>query len=348
MPFHTMKPRHFLLLILLGCLAVACREIDPPCPVPVYSDELLQVPAGFPAVEFPSNNGLTEARWRLGKKLFYDPVLSVTGTHSCGSCHKTEFALADNLPTTPGVFDRPGTRNAPSLANVAYHPYLIREGSVPTLEMQVLVPIQETNEFSHNIVDISYQLQTDCVYVQMSRAAYGRIPDPFVITSAISTFERTMLSGNSPYDQYANQGCRDALSYAELRGMELFFSEKTNCFRCHGGFNFTEYAFENNGLYTEYADIGRMRFTHDSTDLAKFKVPSLRNAGLTAPYMHDGSVPTLAAVIEHYNSGGADHPSKSPLIRPLQLTDREKQDLVAFLNSLTDTHFVNDPRFQRE
>jgi cytochrome c peroxidase len=183
--------------------------------------------------------------------------------------------------------------------------------------------------------------------VQMSREAYGRIPDPYVITRAISTFERTILSGNSPYDQYNAQGCREALSYSQYRGMELFFSSKTNCFRCHGGFNFTEYAFENNGLYTEYADIGRMRFTNDSADLAKFKVPSLRNVGYTAPYMHDGSLQSLTEVIDHYNMGGVAHPSKSPLVKPLQLKESEKHDLIAFLLALSDEQFLNDTRFHR-
>jgi cytochrome c peroxidase len=344
---RSSKAIHLLWLTLVVVGFSSCRQIDPPCPLPADTGELLQIPAGFPQVVFPADNALTQARWELGKKLFYDPVMSRTGTHSCASCHKTQYAMADDLPTSPGILDRPGTRNAPSLANVAYHPYLIREGSVPTLEMQVLVPIQESNEFDHNIVDISNRLQTDSAYVQMSRAAYGRIPDAFVITRAISTFERTLLSGNSLYDQYTAQGCREALSTSQRMGMELFFSTKTNCFQCHGGFNFTEYAFENNGLSEVYADVGRMRFTNDSADLAKFKVPSLRNVGFTAPYMHDGSVATLDAVIDHYDSGGAAHPSKSPLVQPLHLTDAEKRDLQAFLLALSDVQFLNAPRFQR-
>lgn len=326
-------------------LGTSCRPVEAPCGPPA-TEALVRVPVGFPQVTFPPDNLPTEARWRLGKKLFYDPVLSIDGTLSCASCHKTSHAMADSLPTSPGVFDRPGTRNAPSLANVAYHPYYLREGSVPTLEMQVLVPIQETNEFAHNIVDISYELQTDSEYVRMSREAYGRIPDPFVITRAISTFERTLLSGNSPYDQYTSCGCRDAMNAAEQRGMELFFSERTDCFRCHGGFNFTHYAYENNGLYDQYADVGRMRFTHDSTDLARFKVPSLRNLAYTAPYMHDGSMASLSQVIDHYNGGGRPHPSKSTLVRPLRLSDQEKNDLIAFLLSLGDEGFVEDRRFR--
>ncbi len=343
-----MKKRiHFMALLIASLGFTACREIDPPCALPADSGELLQVPLGFPPVSFPADNAFSEARWRLGKKLFYDPVLSINGTVSCGSCHRTEYAMADHLPTSPGVYDRPGTRNVPSLANVAYQPYYIREGSVLTLEMQVLVPVQEANEFNHNLVDIGHQLETDSVYVQMSRAAYGRLPDPFVIVRAISTFERTILSGNSHYDQYATQGCKEALSFSQRKGMELFFNDKTNCHRCHGGFNFTEYAFENNGLYEVYADIGRMRFSNDSADLAKFKVPSLRNVGYTAPYMHDGSLQSLEEVVDHYNRGGVNHPSKSPLVKPLHLSRAEKEDLIAFLMALSDEQFMNDARFQK-
>ena len=169
--------RHFYLVAFLF-LAVSCRKIDPPCPLPPQNGALLEIPIGFPAVSFPADNAFTEARWRLGKKLFYDPILSITGTHSCASCHKTDFGMGDDLPTSPGVLGRPGKQNAPTLANVAYHPYILREGSLLTLEMQVLVPIQEVNEFNHNIVDISAVLQGDSEYVRMSMEAYNRNPDP--------------------------------------------------------------------------------------------------------------------------------------------------------------------------
>lgn len=309
---------------------------------------LTEAPAGFPEIPFPADNEFTQARWELGKKLFYDPILSIDSTISCGSCHATQLAFADDLAFSPGVENRPGTRNAPSLGNVAYHPYLLREGSNATLEMQILVPIQEHNELAHNIVDIALQLQEIPEYVAMSQAAYGRDPEPYVITRSIATFERTLITGNSSYDLYVNTSCENAFSEEEIRGMELFLSDKTNCADCHGGFNFTEYAFENNGLYIEYSDPGRFRFTGDSTDLARFKVPSLRNAGLTAPYMHDGSLPSLEAVVEHYNAGGAGHRNQSPLVRPLALSEQEKADLVAFLRSLTDWDFASDVRLMPE
>jgi cytochrome c peroxidase len=243
------------------------------------------------------------------------------------------------------VEDRPGTRNSPSLTNIGYHPYFTREGGVPTLEMQVLVPIQEHNEFDFNIVLIAERLQEDSTYVKMARDAYDRPPDHFVITRALACFERSLISGYSRYDQFIHYDRTSVLSDSEIRGMNLFFSQKTNCISCHGGTNFTNYTFENNGLYESYNDPGRFRFTGDSTDLARFKVPGLRNIAVTAPYMHDGSLATLSEVIEHYNKGGRPHVNKSDLIRPLDLTSQEKIDLVNFLKSLTDESFLTNSLF---
>ena len=229
---------------------------------------------------------------------------------------------------------------------MGYHPYYTREGGVPTLEMQILVPIQEHNEFDFNILLIAERLQRDTSYIRMSREAYGRDPDFYIITRGIACFERTLLSGQSRYDQFFFQGKSDALSAAEQRGMDLFFSEKTNCGVCHAGFNFSNYAFENNGLYESYADPGRFRLTGLETDRARFKTPTLRNVALTSPYMHDGSLATLDAVIEHYDSGGKAHPQRSPLIKPLGLSPQEKTDLLRFLKALTDREFIQNPKFR--
>ena len=330
-------------LLLFACMFLfACEKEQPEPP----AEPLLAVPEGFPAPVFPEGNELTPERWALGKRLFFDPVMSSDATVSCASCHLAELAFTDGKQFSEGVEGRPGTRNAPTLANVAYHPYYTREGGVPTLEMQILVPIQEHAEFDMNILDIAERLNADSSYVRASRAAYGRVPDAFVITRSIACFERTILSGNSRYDQFL-QGKNTALSAAGRRGMDLFFGEKTNCPQCHGGFNFTNYAFENNGLYEDYPDPGRFRLTGDEADRALFKVPTLRNVGVTAPYMHDGSLPTLEDVVEHYNSGGKNHPHKSNLIKPLGLTMQEQADLVAFLKSLTDDDFLNNPKFRQ-
>jgi len=326
------------------CLLTACQpeETDSSLSFPL----LMEVPEGFPEIPYPEDNEFTEARWQLGKQLFFDPIMSADVSISCASCHQPELAFSDDQAFSPGVDQAPGTRNSPSLANVAYHPYYTREGSVPTLEMQVLVPIQEHNEFNFNIVLIAERLRADSTYYQMALDAYGREPDPYVITRALACFERSLISGNSAFDQYERG--EGNLSASVLRGKELFFSERTQCSSCHGGFNFTNYAFANNGLYSDYPDPGRFRFTGEEQDLSRFKVPSLRNVDLTAPYMHDGSFTTLEAVVEHYNSGGKDHPNKSPLLQLLLLNEQEKQDLVAFLQSLSDPLFTENPIFKNQ
>ncbi len=324
---------------------VACVKQAPDTPNP-NQNSVLVIPEGFPEMSFPEGNEYTKARWELGKKLFYDPILSVDNTISCASCHKANLAFADDKAFSPGVENRPGVRNAPSLANVGYHPYLLREGSVPTLEMQVLVPIQEHNEFAHDMLAIAAILKKDPEYIRMSREAYDREPDPFMITRSISNFQRTLISGNSPYDKFQYQGNTSALSESEKRGMDLFFGTKANCSSCHGGFNLTDYSFQNNGLDSAYADRGRARLTGLAEDEAVFKVPSLRNVEVTAPYMHDGRFSTLEEVIEHYNNGGAAHPNKNPILKPLNLTTTEKQDLVVFLKSLTDREFIENMNFR--
>jgi cytochrome c peroxidase len=330
-----------ILILILGIFSCQNDEnIEP-----LYVPDLMELPNGFPQIEFPEDNEFTMARWELGKKLFFDPIMSADSTLSCANCHQPELAFSDDVPFSFGVENRIGTRNSPSLANIAYHPYFTREGGVPTLEMQILVPIQEHNEFDFNIVLIAERLVKDSFYVSMSRTAYDREPDHFVITRALACFERSLLSGYSPYDQYTNYDKTSALTTSEIRGMNLFFSNKTNCSKCHSGFNFSNYAFENNGLYEEYEDDGRFRLTGEESDIALFKVQSLRNIEITAPYMHDGSMNSLEEVIEHYNFGGENHPHKSELIQPLNLTEKEKSDLIQFLKSLTDETFTNNQLF---
>lgn len=310
-------------------------------------EDVTAVPVGFPAVPYPADNPFTMRKWELGKKLFYDNVLSVDNSVNCGSCHKVSLAFSDEVSKSLGAGKTVGRRNSPTLANVAYHPYYTREGGVPTLEMQILVPIQEHDEFNFNIVEIAARLKQLPEYVAMSKEIFGREPDPYVITRAIATFERTLISGNSTYDKYLYQGYTGILTQSEKRGMNLFYSTRTNCGNCHSGFNFTDYSFKNNGLYEVYADNGRERLTGNSADNALFKVPSLRNIALTAPYMHDGSITTLHEVIEHYNSGGKPHPNKSPMLQPMGLTTSEKEDLIAFLHTLTDAAFASNKHLQK-
>lgn len=301
---------------------------------------LLTVPKGFPEITFPESNTFSDARFLLGRKLFYDPIMSVDSSISCASCHMAQFAFSDTVALSLGVGKALGTRNAPTLTNVAYNTSFTRDGGVRTLEMQVLVPVQEHNEFNFNILLIAERMSTDSTYVNMSREAYGKSPDHFVITRALACFERTIISGNSRYDQFHFQSKEKALNKNERKGMDLFFSQQTGCSNCHSGFNFTDYSFKNNGLYIAYQDSGRKRLTNLETDRAVFKVPTLRNVSLTAPYMHDGSLQTLEEVVDHYSIGGKPHKNRSELIKPLNLNEDEKLQLVAFLHSLTDKEFI--------
>ncbi len=327
-------------VLLFGCQkGVEIEEESPRFP------RLMEIPEGFPEIEHPEGNEFTYERWALGKELFFEPVLSADSSISCASCHNPVLGFSDDKEFSFGVEERIGTRNSSPLANLAYHPYFTREGGIPTLEMQVLVPIQEHNEFDFNILLIAERLKQIPSYVEQAQKAYGREPDAFVITRSLSCFERSLISGNSRYDQYQFQNDNRALTMQERRGMDLFFSEKTNCSECHGGFNFTDYSFQNNGLYQSYADEGRYRLTGEEQDRATFKVPSLRNIALTAPYMHDGSIASLEGVIEHYNLGGEAHPNRSEKLQALSLSTQEKEDLVAFLRSLTDETFIKNPLF---
>ncbi len=331
-----------ILVLLLPVCLYSCKKEQ----TGVTGGDIMHIPEGFPSMPEPDDNQFSLKRWTLGKRLFYDKQLSKNNTISCGSCHHAALAFSDSLALSPGVGNAPGTSNAPSLTNIGYHPYFTRAGGIPTLEMQVLVPIQEHNEFNTNMIDIVNKLNADPAYVQQAQEAYNRPLDAFVITRALAQFERSFISGNSAFDAYFNKGQQTALNESEKRGYALFTSTRTNCTGCHSGFNFTNYAFENNGLYLLYSDSGRMRFTHLPEDRAKFKVPSLRNVALTAPYMHDGSISSLEAVVEHYNSGGQAHVNKSNLVQPLQLTSGEKEDIVNFLKSLTDYSFTRDKKFK--
>lgn len=334
-----MKTRRLLIALFLfaGILFANCGKEDPT----IAEDDTytLNIPVGFATMMMPDSNMLSKSRVALGSRLFSDVLLSRTNEVSCASCHKANFAFADSVAFSPGVEGRAGVRNAPTLANVGYLDRLLSEGGVPSLEMQVLVPIQEHNEFDFNILEIVERLKNDASYVEMSQKAYNRQPDAYVITRALAAFERTLISGNSPYDQYVYQNKPNALTASQKAGMLLFNSDSLACSKCHAGFLLTNQGFENNGLYEVYPDSGRIRLTMNPTDRGKFKVPTLRNIAKTAPYMHDGSLPNLAAVIEHYASGGANHPNKNPLIGGFVLTETEKANLKAFLESLTDEGF---------
>ncbi len=336
--------KKYSILFGLFVLVWACQKDENKV---IETDEyFLKIPIGFPAPEIPVDNELTRSRIALGKRIFFDPILSRDSTRSCGSCHNQYLAFADSTSVSLGIEQRIGSRNSPSLANVAYQKKLLREGGVPTLEMQILVPIQEHNEFDFNMLLVVDRMKLIPEYVEAAKKAYNREPDPFVITRSIAAFERTLLSGNSSFDQWYYQKENAVVGDNVKRGYTLFSSDRLNCMKCHSGFLFTDQGFTNNGLYIDYPDSGRIRLTGLEVDRAVFKVPSLRNVELTAPYMHDGSLKSLDAVIDHYQTGGKAHPNKSIFLKPFILSPQERLDLLAFLNSLTDLEFIKNPEFK--
>ncbi|RMG68617.1 MAG: cytochrome-c peroxidase [Bacteroidetes bacterium] len=329
-----------LFLALLGCRPDSPPDLEPDPPY------VLDLPAGFPAPPIPEDNALTVSRLELGKHLFYDPILSRDSSLSCMSCHLPEAGFADHHPVSVGIEGRLGFRNSPTLTNVAYHPWFFKEGGSPSLEFQVLGPLENHVEMDIDAAVLNERLATLSHYHPLAQKAYGRDLDIYVLTRALASFQRTLISGDAPYDAY-RRGETRALSAAQVRGMDLFFSDRTSCSACHGGFDFSTHGMENNGTERDYgADLGRFRITLDSADIGKFKVPTLRNIALTWPYMHDGHLPDLAAVIDHYNQGGQGHVNQSPLVRPLGLSEAEQADLVAFLESLTDQQFIENPAFR--
>lgn len=333
-----------------------------------------QLPLGFPEPYVPPSNPMTAAKVALGRHLFYDRRLSANGTQACASCHDPARAFSDGLVTPTGSTGDALPHNAMGLANVAYLPVLTWANPLlETLEDQALVPMfgehpveLQTYRDTEAILD---RFREDAAYQALFGAAFPGGGDEVTVgnvTRAIASFERTLIAGDSPYDRLVFGGDPTALSESQLRGMQLFNSERTECYHCHAGTTFTtafrsktsshgEVTFENDGLYDvggdgsyPAGDQGLYEITKDPGDRGKFRVPTLRNVALTAPYMHDGSMATLDDVLEHYRRGGRlitegplagdgkQNPNKSPLVRGISITDDEKADLRAFLEALTD------------
>ena len=216
------------------------------------------------------------------------------------------------------------------------------DAHLESLEMQIIVPIQEHNEMGIPMVKLIERLSKDKKYVQQAKEIYNRDFDAWVLTRSIAAFERSLISDRSKFDQYLYGHKNRVLSKSEKAGWKLY-SEKLYCTKCHPAPHFTTFTAENNGLYTDYgADQGRFRIHHDSSDIGKFKIPSLRNISLTYPYMHDGSIGTLEEVLSHYSGGGAGHFNQSDIIKPFIMSEAEKRDLIAFLRSLTDTSYMDN------
>jgi len=341
------------------------------------------IPAWLPPPLVPTDNPMSNAKVELGRHLFYDKRLSQDGSVACASCHEQERGFSDGKIAPVGVTGERHPRNAMTLANVAYFPVLTWANPLLNrLETQALLPMFGESPvemgMSGRETEMFARIEADPVYANLFAAAFperaGAV-DLGTITKAIAAFERSLISANAPYDRFRYGGDRSALSDAARRGERLFFSEKLECFHCHGGVHssdnlvharkpFAEFGFHNTGLYNIGGDgsfpkdnPGLMEHTGRAEDMGRFRTPSLRNVAVSAPYMHDGSVATLREAIEHYAAGGRTiddgpyagvgkaSPLKSPFVQGFQLGDRDKDDLVAFLESLTDRDFLSDPRF---
>lgn len=299
---------------------------------PEPSSDLLSELATWPQMEFPTDNEPDAQKIVLGERLFFDPIVSIDSSISCASCHKEVYGFADDVAISPGVEDRLGKRNSPSLWNVGYQPYFMREGGVPTLEMQVLVPVQEHSEMAFNMVLLAQRLNANTAYKNDFLEAFGDSASAFTITRALAQYERTLIQEPTAFDEYV-RGDNGALSIAAKKGFELFYG-KAGCDHCHSGPLMTNFGFYNNGTQIGPDDYGRAELTLDSADFYVFKVPSLRKVALTAPYMHDGSLASLRDVLEQYNQGGVGHDYTSDGIEPLNLNESELVALEEFLSSL--------------
>jgi len=280
----------------------------------------------------------------LGRMLFEDNILSSDQSISCASCHIEAFAFSDTATVSLGVGGQKGTRNTPAITNMTYRASFFWDGRSPSLEHQVLQPIENPVEMNLPLPIALERLRHSARYQGYFRAAYGRQPDSLNLAAALADFVRTLETGNTPFDRWM-RGDAAAMSDSAVRGRKVFM-EKGKCFDCHFGPDFTGDEFRNIGLFDGKAlhDSGRFAISKDSTDLGRFKVPGLRNIAVSAPYMHNGSFRTLREVIDYY-----DQPDKfvthsinrdTLLAKPLGMSEQEKTDLEAFLRALTDDRFV--------
>ena len=316
---------------------------------------------------------MSEVKVRLGRRLFYDTRLSGNGTFSCGSCHQQAHAFTDGRARAIGSTGQAHARSAMSLTNVAYNAsYGWADAAARTLEAQIAVPMFNEHPIEMglkgNEAAAAARLAADAADVRLFREAFPGDASPVTLDNAIkaiAAFERTLLSANSPVDRYLYRDERAALDPAAVRGMTLFFSDRLACAGCHAGFNLSgptvhdgaaapTPTFHNTGLYDvdgrgayPSTDRGLIDQTRRPADMGRFRAPTLRNIAVTAPYMHDGSVPTLEAAVAHYASGGRQSRFKSPRLKGFTLSATEIADLVAFLNALTDREFLTNPAFGR-
>ena len=362
------------LLIVLSYFLIEC--LPETKPNTAYQWPIID---GFPKPQVPENNPMSNEKVILGKVLFFDKNLSANQQQSCESCHLQEFAFAEDKQVSVGSTGALHRRNAPALVNIAYNKTLTwAHDGITSLERQILLPMFGENPIELGITgheeEVLSRFETEEYSKLFSLAFPGEKISFELIVNALASYVRSLISLNSPFDQYAYAGDDTAISEAAIRGMNMFFSERLECHHCHGGFNFTQSTgheqqlidrrpFHNTGLYNvelsgdtsgyPKKDIGLAEISTLAKDNGRFRAPTLRNIEYSAPYMHDGSVATLSEVIDIYAAGGRNiehgkykgdgraNPLKSQFVKGFELTVEEKEDLLAFLNTLTDKEFLN-------
>lgn len=345
------------LILIVALLCFSCSNDDSgyqPTPFPLEIPEIFSTSIIAPVI--PTDNPQTVEGAALGKKLFFDRILSANGTQSCATCHSPQNAFADNLPTSLGIDGISGTRNSMPLFNLAWN-YGERfnwDGSAFSLERQAEEPVENPIELHSDWNNVIQRLQNHPEYPELFQLAFNTSTITKELTTrALAQFERTLISANSKFDRYTLG--QASLTPQELNGLDIFLREdKGDCFHCHGNPNnplWTDNDFHNNGLDATFTDLGLGAITGDPNDNGKFRSPSLRNLAYTAPYMHDSRFETLDEVINHYSEGLQNSPTIDPLMKQIaqggvQLSTQEKADLKAFLLTLSDPSFVNNPDFQ--
>ncbi|MCZ6836054.1 MAG: cytochrome-c peroxidase [Planctomycetota bacterium] len=327
----------FVLLstIFMGAWASSARLEDLP-PDTIVTEALWEVPSGLPAeVPAPEGNPFVRERVELGRRLFFDPILSRDRDRSCATCHQPEFGFATNEARPPSLKGGKLERNAPSLFNRAFGKTQMWDGRFASLEEQALKPIAHEEEMGLPIEEAITRLKEDTEYPALFEEAFGQGPDDETLAKGLASFVRRLFYGNTAMDDFRS-GKVFALTTQERAGMWIFQS-KANCWRCHHGFNFTDEAFHNTGVgvVDGTSESGRMKYSNDVADRGAFKTPSLRALLMTPPYFHDGSVNTLREVVEFYNRGGEANENLDPQMKPLELNEKEIDLLVAFLGSLS-------------
>jgi len=343
-----------LFIIYTGVILslVSCK-VDPKIKLPVPalpSNNVVEViPEGFPKPVYTfSNNPISQNSFILGRSLFYETLLSVDNSISCGSCHQqvVAFAHADHQ-FSHGVNNQETMRNSPSMFNLTWAPAFMHDAAIPNIELQPIAPIHNKVEMGENIVNVIAKLKASAKYKELFINAYGSDEiNAQKMFKSMAQFMALLYSYNSKYDHYKRQEAGGKMTEAELKGYSLFVAK---CSSCHKEPLFTDFVVRSNGLKIDplINDSGRSHITGLPEDVFKFKTPSLRNIALTGPYMHDGSLKTLQQCLDHYTSGITNLTNLDPLLQNngLQMTAEQKTDIIAFLYTLTDYQFINDKRF---